>query len=274
MADLWGMQCLWDGVRELQQGVNCVADRVLALQSGADAIDDEIASMKAELGLIGQCLFREFCGPSRCICRSPGGWHLPHLGPCTVTREFTVDVFRLIELEVGRVVRLNGGAESDEASLIGWSLLVREVLKYSRQVMMKVYVADRTRCEAQLRAWTAPSRKSYDFIGMACCLCELELTYDLPRGRTMQKKPYICTSPYSVTFEEHLRTQHWRRGCQCSSCGKILLGDGGGRGHIIQKQKRDGRHEGAVLIPLTASWICMQRRGPFCQLSWAGVVLS
>ena len=171
--------------------------------------------------------------------------------------------YHLSELELRRAVRLNGGAESDEASLIGWSLLVREVLKYSRQVMMKVYVADRTRCEAQLRAWTAPSRKSYDFIGMACCLCKLELTYDLPRGRTMQKKPYICTSPYSVTFEEHLRKQHWRRGCQCSSCGKILQGDGGGRGHIIQKQKRDGRHEGAVLIPLTASWICMQRRGPF-----------
>ena len=119
MADLWSMQCLWDGVWELERGVNCVADRVLALESGADAIDDEIASMTAELGLIGQCLFREFCGPSRCICRSPGGWHLPHLGPCTVTREFKVDVFRLSELEVRRVLASRRGGKLPDQRTTG-----------------------------------------------------------------------------------------------------------------------------------------------------------
>ena len=252
---------LWSQIGDIDSGVIAAEQRLNAVEETVRKdITAELERMSKDARRLDSFLEQQECGPNEC-CFSLEGRHMPHCGRCVTKRYHKLNVMRWYASELTRAMReqtvqVNG--VYNERACERWRECVIKLQRRSRVSTVEAYVAARERCERSLIDILNTGLHRDMRVGENCCLCELELQYELPSAQRVRMRPYIAQSIYSSTFHEHLRCAHWRDGYACSACTRVFPTEACGRTHIQYAKKP--RHTNSVLLPLKGSWSCMRSR--------------
>ena len=204
-------------------------------------------------------LEQEICAPNRCCFVSVRGSHLPHCGPCVVTKHYELDHVRYLCHLMRKCLQKDG--ERNEEAEERWRHCVVKVMRLAVRKQAELYLSERERCVKQIvDLWKTGCHR--DMTTNVCCpLCQLEIAHKMPGGLPIvsprKEEPYTVKSVYSLTFFDHLQRYHWRTGYTCNCCLRIFPSLCSGKQHVDRTTKKC---KGAEIIPLKGSWLWMRRR--------------